>query len=195
MWRAPQKMSAERKTVSDLLVVRVLNQLLGVFQFSYEVVLRRNMKRQNFKSVVPHISTAETDTLSPFPLRFLGLWSRSGLCFYPADLVHYSQPIAAQFQMTWKCPPPETGMLPSVWNDHFNLPHFFLVPESFNPHLFLQGRHSLLEVKLQSLIRLWQEFVHSIRQALVVLLIHLLSLPCLYGERNHVTSAGKVASG
>lgn len=112
VWRAPQKMSAERKTVSDLLVVRVLNQLLGVFQFSYEVVLRRNMKRQNFKSVVPHISPAETDTFSPFPLRFLGLWSRSGLCFYPADLFHYSKPIAAQFQMMWKYPPTRNGYAP-----------------------------------------------------------------------------------
>lgn len=45
MLRAPQTVSAERKTVSDLLMVRILNQLLSVFQFSYEIVLRGNIKQ------------------------------------------------------------------------------------------------------------------------------------------------------
>lgn len=38
-------MSVERKSVSDLLMVRILNQLLSVFQFSYEIVLRGNIKQ------------------------------------------------------------------------------------------------------------------------------------------------------
>lgn len=38
-------MSAERKTVSDLLMVRILNQLLSVFQISNEIVLRGNRKQ------------------------------------------------------------------------------------------------------------------------------------------------------
>lgn len=50
IWRSfsvesPQTVSEERKTVSDLLMVRILNQLLSVFQFSYEIVLRGNIKQ------------------------------------------------------------------------------------------------------------------------------------------------------
>lgn len=56
--------SAETKAAPDLLVVRILNQLLGVIQLSQEVVLRRSKKtlRSTLQNGCTHSSTAETDT-------------------------------------------------------------------------------------------------------------------------------------
>lgn len=60
---SPQTVSAKRKTVSDLLMVRILNQLLSVFQFSYEIVLRGNIKQ---------ISTSkELYPISPLPKQMI----------------------------------------------------------------------------------------------------------------------------
>lgn len=44
------------------------------------------------------------------------------------------------------------------------------------PYLVLQRRHALLQVQLQPLIGLGQQLVDSLRQTLVVLFVHLLSL-------------------
>lgn len=270
IWRSfsvesPQTVSEERKTVSDLLMVRILNQLLSVFQFSYEIVLRGNIKQIRTSKELHPISPLQKQMIysskyrvpifsKSFPafiflitsevrdkqekgeeaiymngglvlsryvsvnyvvrqkcvtkfrrssvdalILTLGLWSS---CFML--LSRCSLPLFAtkRFVQLHSSRPPEsthsslirntTLLLPRFLNGYFNSPHPCTAESrSFNPHLFLQGGHSLLEVKLQPLVRLWKEFVHSIRQTLVVLLVHLLSLPRLYEEKDHVTSAGK----
>lgn len=46
-------------------------------------------------------------------------------------------------------------------------------------NLFLQSGHPLLQVKLETLVGLCEKSVHRVRETLVVLFIHLFSLPSL----------------
>ena len=50
------------------------------------------------------------------------------------------------------------------------------------PCLVLQGSHAFFQMELQSLVGLGEQTIHGVRQALVVLLIHLLSLTSLVRE-------------
>lgn len=123
----PHKLGESQQTIPHLLMVRLLNQLLGVIQFSYQSILRRDGKK-------------------------LTRWQ-----------------IKASNHAPW-----HIMSLPTNQEIKTPLTHFCII------HLILQSRHPLFEVKLQPLVGLWKELVHRLRQTLVVLLIHLLSLPCLY---------------
>ena len=53
----------------------------------------------------------------------------------------------------------------------------------FRPRLVLQGSHAFLQMELQSFIGLSEQTIHRVRQTLVVLLVHFLSLTSLMSVR------------
>lgn len=50
-------------------------------------------------------------------------------------------------------------------------------------HLVLQGCHPFLQMELQPLVGLRQQFVHGVREALVVFIVHPFPLPRLRGTQ------------
>ncbi len=151
-------------------MVRLLNQLLGVLQFSYQGILKRHKNKLTCWQINWDWATNHA------PWHMVSLPSSHGIqiveeqhIFTVAKNCVLSLSASLLVSLTFHC--------------KSSLPHWSHLRIT---HLILQSRHSLFEMKLESLIGLRKELVHCLRQTLVVLLIHLLSLPCLYEQKNNI---------
>lgn len=108
-------------------------------------------------------------------LLFHGLNPRTVFCSLPSLVLKRSEMEREVFQSIYG------HFLKLIWNK--TLWHIGIdVVSMFN--LLFQSSHPLFQVELKTFVGLCEKSVHRVRQALVVFLVHLFSLPSLRGTKN-----------